>query len=58
MTFKNDLALIRLDRDVLLNNQVGFICLTKATQVEPGDVIYAIGWGYTDQLRNQGALLF
>jgi len=53
-TFKNDLALIRLDREVSRSEKNGFACLTKANQVTPGDSIYAIGWGYTEKSRNQG----
>lgn len=53
-TFKNDLALIRLDREVSRSEKNGFACLTKTNQVAPGDSIYAIGWGYTEKSRNQG----
>ena len=54
-TFKNDLALIRLDRDVdEMDGKVGYVCLSNTAQVHPGDTIYAIGWGYTEKSRNQG----
>ena len=53
-TFKNDLALVKLDRDVKLSSQVGFVCVTKSTQVTPGESIFAIGWGYKENSRNQG----
>jgi len=33
---------------------VGFVCVTKASSVVPGDTIYAVGWGYTETSRNQG----
>jgi hypothetical protein len=48
------LALIRLDRDVDPSQQIGFACLSKSTQVVPGDTIYAVGWGFTEDSRNQG----
>lgn len=59
VTFKNDLALIRLDREIDHSNHVGFVCLTgrmHGGQVMPGDTIYAIGWGYTEKSKNQGKL--
>ena len=56
-TFKNDIALIRLDRDVVKSEKNGFACLTKSTQVTPGDSVSAVGWGYTEFSRNQGFFL-
>jgi hypothetical protein len=54
-TFKNDLALIKLDRDVdEVEGKVGYACLSNQAHVHPGDIIYAIGWGYTEKSRNQG----
>jgi hypothetical protein len=56
-TFKNDLALIKLDRDVEeIEGKVGYACLSNQAHVHPGDIIYAIGWGYTEKSRNQGLL--
>ena len=49
------MAVIRLDRDIDLSSNVGFICLTKATQVVPGDLIYAIGWGYYENSRSKAS---
>ena len=49
---------MKLDRDVELSSQVGFVCVTKSSQVVPGDSIYAIGWGYTENSRNQGLASF
>lgn len=54
-TFKNDLALVKLDRDVEMSSQVGFVCVSKTAHVVPGDSIYAVGWGYTENSRNQGS---
>jgi hypothetical protein len=51
------LALIRLDRDADMGSrQVSVlpVCLTQMVQVMPGDVVYAVGWGFTENSRNQG----
>ncbi|CAF0959695.1 unnamed protein product [Brachionus calyciflorus] len=55
ITFKNDVAIIRLDRDVQSSYEIGFACLGKLNQVQPGDTVYAIGWGYTEMSRNQAS---
>lgn len=50
--------MIKLDRDIEQSDYVRFICLTKTeSQVVPGDTIYAIGWGYTENSRNQGKII-
>lgn len=55
ITFKNDIAIIRLDRDVQTSYEIGFVCLGKLNQVQAGDTVYAIGWGYTEISRNQAS---
>lgn len=38
-----------------MEGKVGFACLSNHVQVHPGDIIYAIGWGYTEKSRNQAS---
>ena len=56
-TFKNDIAIIRLDRDVVKSYKSGYVCLTKSSQVAPSDTVTAVGWGYTEFSRNQGKFI-
>lgn len=46
-SFKNDISIITLDRDVEESNEIGFICLEKVTRTSPGTKVYAVGWGFT-----------
>ena len=55
---KNDIAIIKLDRDVVKSENNGFVCITKSSQVAPGEAVTAVGWGYTEFSRNQGLFLF
>jgi len=49
-TFKNDITIITLDRDVdWTDPAVGFICLDRVTQTSPGTQVYAVGWGFTEK---------
>ncbi len=44
-----------MNRDIELTSHIGFVCLTKSMQVAPGDTIYAVGWGYTENSKNQAS---
>lgn len=46
-SFKNDITLITLDRDVEETNETGYICVEKVTRTNPGTKVYAVGWGFT-----------
>ena len=41
-TFKNDIALIRLDRDVKRSVKTNFICLSKNAKVVPGKLFRVV----------------
>ncbi|CAF0786128.1 unnamed protein product [Brachionus calyciflorus] len=47
-TFKNDLAIIKLDRDVTTSDALNFICVPSETITDPGTDLYAVGWGFTE----------
>lgn len=49
-TVKNDIAFIRLDKDVQLDSRVKLICLpesSKQTDIVNGEYIMGVGWGRT-----------
>lgn len=47
-SFQNDLTILELDKDVAESESVGYICLTKDSQLDPGNDVYAVGWGFTN----------
>lgn len=49
VTFKNDIAIITLDRDVPESIETGYLCVDEVTPTNPGTKVYAIGWGFTEK---------
>jgi hypothetical protein len=50
-TFKNDVTLIKLDRDVTFDNNdnINVICMNDEANTTPGTDVYAVGWGFTSK---------
>lgn len=48
-TFKNDLAILQLDQDVMLSDSVGYICVNPETNTLAGTDLFAVGWGFTEK---------
>ncbi|RNA11624.1 transmembrane protease serine 11D [Brachionus plicatilis] len=47
-TFKNDISIIKLDRDVIDSENLNYICVPTETNTNPGTDLYAVGWGFTE----------
>ncbi len=56
-SFKNDITILTLDRDVEVSDNVGFICLDQHTNINPGTQVYAVGWGFTEKNWFKGNLV-
>jgi len=54
-TFENDIAIIKLDREVEISKNVDFLCFDKQVPVEYGESLYAIGWGFTENTINKAS---
>lgn len=47
-SFKNDLSIIKLERDIVETDYLSYICLDRHTNTQPNTDVYAVGWGFTD----------
>ena len=54
VSFKNDLTIIQLERDITESEDNGYICIKKNTITNPGTNVYAIGWGFTEKNQFKG----
>ena len=53
---KNDIAIVTLDREVVVSKFVRPICVGDLkTPVEPGDKVVVTGWGMTDPGSHKAA---
>lgn len=57
-SFKNDLSIIKLERDVVETDYLNYICLDRHTNTRANADVYAVGWGFTDTNFYKGRLTF
>ena len=38
-----------MERDIIETDDNGYICVKKNTVTNPGTLVYAVGWGFTDK---------
>lgn len=54
-SFKNDIALIRLERSVPFSSFIKPICLPRSAEdsgLTPGNLLTVAGWGHTDLCKD------
>lgn len=55
-SFKNDIAIIKLDKDIVESDSVSYICLNKNTETMPSTDVFAVGWGFTENNFYRGKI--